>query len=159
MKIRRAWLSKKCPTMMIVEHLDGSKTWCRNTPARIITGTELHPLPVSYRSSVDSLLAPATLRALYGLVAMDGPHKYRKLPEMPMKGATYLNGDSLYQVVSIGPDHAVVNRPKDGWVCVAHGPALYMVDDDHVELQWNYSTEGHFLSDYITAKAVAETAR
>ena len=44
MKIRRAWLSKKCPTMMIVEHLDGSKTWCRNTPARIITGTE----PVSY---------------------------------------------------------------------------------------------------------------
>lgn len=62
-------------------------------------------------------------------------------------------GGSLYRIVSIGPDRAVVNRPKDGWVCVAHGPALYMVDEDHVELQWDYSTQGHFLSDYIAAKS------
>ena len=84
---------------------------------------------------------------------------YRRLPERPIKGADYLNAGSLYRVVSIGPDRAIVNRPKDGWVCVAHGPALYMVDEDHVELQWDYSTQGHFLSDYVAAKAAAETAR
>ena len=44
-------------------------------------------------------------------------------------------------------DLAWVHRPKDGWKCCAHGPALYDVPGRGIELQWNYSTGGQFSAD------------
>ena len=38
----------------------------------------------------------------------------------------------------------VYKRQKDGWCCIAHGPALYEMQDSSIELQWNYSTDGHW---------------
>lgn len=41
-------------------------------------------------------------------------------------------------------DTAHVENLTSGWVCTAHHPALYRLHDGSVELQWDYSTDGHF---------------
>lgn len=70
----------------------------------------------------------------------------RKLPDRPLIGERYSNAGSVYEVLSLNTegDKAKVRRPKDGWCCIAHGPALYEMQDSSIELQWNYSTNGHW---------------
>ncbi len=70
----------------------------------------------------------------------------RKLPDRPLIGERYSNSGSVYEVLSLNTegDKAKVRRPKDGWRCIAHGPALYEMQDGSIELQWNYSTDGHW---------------
>lgn len=72
-----------------------------------------------------------------------GSQRIRRLPDKPIVGETYPNAGGLYKVDRYDAecDLAWVHRPKDGWKCCAHGPALYDVPG-RIELQWNYSTEG-----------------
>lgn len=62
----------------------------------------------------------------------------------PIVGETYPNAGGIYKVdrYDAERDLAWVHRPKDGWKCCAHGPALYDVPGRGIELQWNYSTGG-----------------
>ena len=65
------------------------------------------------------------------------------------KWETYPNAGGIYKVdrYDAERDLAWVHRPKDGWKCCAHGPALYDVPGRGIELQWNYSTGGQFSAD------------
>ena len=77
-----------------------------------------------------------------------GSQRIRRLPDKPIVGETYPNAGGLYKVDRYDAecDLAWVHRPKDGWKCCAHGPALYDVPGQGIELQWNYSTGGQFSS-------------
>lgn len=71
---------------------------------------------------------------------------YRRLLNAPIiQGNTYRNGISQFTVLELGVGEALVRNVVSGWTCRAHGPALYMVDEDHMELQWDYSTGGYFV--------------
>ena len=78
-----------------------------------------------------------------------GSQRIRRLPDKPIVGETYPNAGGLYKVDRYDAecDLAWVHRPKDGWKCCAHGPALYDVPGQGIELQWNYSTGGQFSAD------------
>lgn len=78
-----------------------------------------------------------------------GSQRIRRLPDKPIVGETYPNAGGLYKVdrYDAESDLAWVHRPKDGWKCYAHGPALYDVPGRGIELQWNYSTGGQFSAD------------
>ena len=78
-----------------------------------------------------------------------GRQHIRRLPDRPIVGETYPNAGGLYKVdrYDAESDLAWVHRPKDGWKCCAHGPALYDVPGRGIELQWNYSTGGRFSAD------------
>lgn len=67
----------------------------------------------------------------------------------PIVGETYPNAGGIYKVdrYDAERDLAWVHRPKDGWKCCTHGPALYDVPGRGIELQWNYSTGGQFSAD------------
>jgi len=69
-----------------------------------------------------------------------------KLPDRPLTGEHYMNGFSEYVVMYLNEDGSLakVRRPKDGWTCIAHHPALYRMMDGSIQLQWAYSTAGHF---------------
>lgn len=71
-----------------------------------------------------------------------GSQRIRRLPDKPIVGETYPNAGGIYKVdrYDAERDLAWVHRPKDGWKCCAHGPALYDVPGRGIELQWNYST-------------------
>ena len=58
-----------------------------------------------------------------------GSQRIRRLPDRPIVGETYPNAGGLYKVdrYDAESDLAWVHRPKDGWKCCAHGPALYDV--------------------------------
>ena len=58
-----------------------------------------------------------------------GSQRIRRLPDKPIVGETYPNAGGLYKVDRYDAecDLAWVHRPKDGWKCCAHGPALYDV--------------------------------
>lgn len=68
---------------------------------------------------------------------------YKRLKEPIEAGKTYRNGASEYLVESIYQDTACVSRPKDGWRCLIHSPALYETSDG-IQLQWAYSSCGHW---------------
>ncbi len=57
----------------------------------------------------------------------------RRLPDAPIAGESYRNAGSHYKVWQY-------NAAAD----TAHHPALYRLHDGSVELQWDYSTDGHF---------------
>ena len=78
-----------------------------------------------------------------------GSQRIRRLPDTPIVGETYPNAGGLYKVDRYDAecDLAWVHRPKDGWKCCAHGPALYDVPGQGIELQWNYSTGGQVSAD------------
>ena len=78
-----------------------------------------------------------------------GRQHIRRLPDKPIVGETYPNAGGIYKVdrYDAERDLAWVHRPKDGWKCCAHGPALYDVPGRGIELQWNYSTGGQFSAD------------
>lgn len=78
-----------------------------------------------------------------------GRQHIRRLPDRPIVGETYPNAGGFYKVDrhDAESDLAWVHRPKDGWKCCAHGPALYDVPDRGIELRWNYSTGGQFSAD------------
>ena len=56
-----------------------------------------------------------------------GSQRIRRLPDKPIVGETYPNAGGIYKVdrYDAERDLAWVHRPKDGWKCCAHGPALY----------------------------------
>ena len=58
-----------------------------------------------------------------------GSQRIRRLPDKPIVGETYPNAGGIYKVdrYDAERDLAWVHRPKDGWKCCAHGPALYDV--------------------------------
>ena len=58
-----------------------------------------------------------------------GRQRIRRLPDKPIVGETYPNAGGFYKVdrYDAERDLAWVHRPKDGWKCCAHGPALYDV--------------------------------
>lgn len=58
-----------------------------------------------------------------------GRQHIRRLPDRPIVGETYPNAGGIYKVdrYDAERDLAWVHRPKDGWKCCAHGPALYDV--------------------------------
>lgn len=58
-----------------------------------------------------------------------GRQHIRRLPDRPIVGETYPNAGGFYKVdrYDAERDLAWVHRPKDGWKCCAHGPALYDV--------------------------------
>lgn len=58
-----------------------------------------------------------------------GRQHIRRLPDRPIVGETYPNAGGVYKVdrYDAERDLAWVHRPKDGWRCCAHGPALYDV--------------------------------
>ena len=70
----------------------------------------------------------------------------RRLPDAPIAGESYRNAGSHYKVwqYNAAADTAHVENLTSGWVCTAHHPALYRLHDGSVELQWDYSTDGHF---------------
>ena len=70
----------------------------------------------------------------------------RKLPDRPLIGEQYRNAGGVYEglYLNTAGDKAKVRRPKDGWCCYAHGPALYEMQDGTIELQRDYSTDGHW---------------
>ncbi len=70
-------------------------------------------------------------------------HNYVKLSEPIIVGREYRNSSSVYKVIQKFYDTLVVLRPSDGWTCTAHGASLYLVDGE-LELQWDFSTGGHF---------------
>ena len=71
--------------------------------------------------------------------------KYERLDTPPETGKTYPNAGSDYRITSpIENGCATVVRVKDGWTCTAHNMALYRINGDAIELQWDYSTGGHF---------------
>lgn len=69
-----------------------------------------------------------------------------RLPDAPLIGEIYPNAGSWYRVRNyrIEDDSAWVENIVSGWVCMAHHPALYDIGGCGVELQWDYSTDGHF---------------
>ena len=69
-----------------------------------------------------------------------------RLPDAPIAGESYRNAGSHYKVwqYNAAADTAHVENLTSGWVCTAHHPALYRLHDGSVELQWDYSTDGHF---------------
>ena len=70
----------------------------------------------------------------------------QKLGDPLLVGETYPNAGSQYQVLEVEGFYgdAWVRNIKSGWTCKAHHPALYLMPDGQIELQWAYSTEGHF---------------
>lgn len=78
-----------------------------------------------------------------------GRQRIRRLPDRPIVGETYPNAGGFYKVdrYDAERDLAWVHRPKDGWKCCAHGPALYDVPGRGIELRGNYSTGGQFSAD------------
>ena len=58
-----------------------------------------------------------------------GSQRIRRLPVKPIVGETYPNAGGIYKLdrYDAERDLAWVHRPKDGWKCCAHGPALYDV--------------------------------
>lgn len=79
-------------------------------------------------------------------MAKERREQIRKLPDKPLVGETYPNAGSEYRVRAFcaDDDTALVENVASGWVCVAHHPALYETQGKDVELQWRYSTLGHF---------------
>lgn len=75
--------------------------------------------------------------------------RYEELPDRPLVGEEYMNGNSRYKVLKLAGDcsTAIVQRPLDSWTCVAHNPALYLVDGK-MQLLWDYSTGGRFDHDF-----------
>lgn len=102
-------------------------------------------------------MTDAAVNRLYDLVD-DGTRKkvirrgndryagVRRLPDAPIAGESYRNAGSHYKVwqYNAAADTAHVENLTSGWVCTAHHPALYRLHDGSVELQWDYSTDGHF---------------
>lgn len=71
--------------------------------------------------------------------------RIHRLPDAPLIGEIYPNAGSRYKVRGLDEDgSAWVENIASGWVCLAHHPALYEIDGRGVELQWDYSTNGHF---------------
>lgn len=72
--------------------------------------------------------------------------RIKRLPDRPLVGSRYRNAGSEYAVLRVDEacKTALVQNTRSGWQCVAHGPALYLMGDGSIELQWNYSTDGHF---------------
>lgn len=70
----------------------------------------------------------------------------QKLGDPLLVGETYPNAGSQYKVLKVEGYYggAWVQNIKSGWTCKAHRPALYLMPDGQIELQWAYSTEGHF---------------
>ncbi|WP_370850928.1 hypothetical protein [Gemmiger formicilis] len=70
----------------------------------------------------------------------------RELPDKLIVGETYPNAGSDYRIEKLDADEdtALVYRPKDGYYCCAHHPALYDIPGRGVELHWGYSTNGHW---------------
>lgn len=70
----------------------------------------------------------------------------RRLPDAPIAGESYRNAGSHYKVwqYNAAADTAHLENLTSGWVCTSHHPALYRLHDGSVELQWDYSTDGHF---------------
>lgn len=70
----------------------------------------------------------------------------RRLPDKPLAGESYPNAGSHYKIwqYNAAADTARVENLASGWVCTAHHPALYEINGRGVELQWDYSTDGHF---------------
>ena len=70
----------------------------------------------------------------------------RRLPDAPIAGESYRNAGTIikYGSTTRRQTPAHVENLTSGWVCTAHHPALYRLHDGSVELQWDYSTDGHF---------------
>lgn len=76
--------------------------------------------------------------------------KKYELLNMPIYvGETYQNGMSLYRVESRDDDclrpSLHLRRPKDDWEIDVVGAALYLTDRG-VELKWDYSKNGRFVT-------------